>query len=62
MAARGSKTTDVIGVTFSKITLGRIDSLVSKGTHGNTRQEVVRYFVEDGIREVMKEGFLPMPD
>ncbi|MGH6956119.1 MAG: hypothetical protein ACREEW_05585 [Caulobacteraceae bacterium] len=52
----------MVGVTFSLLTLQRLDRLVAKGSHGGGRQEVIRHLVERGVREAMKDGFIPMED
>lgn len=61
-AKRTKKETDVVGVTFSGIVLKRLDALCQKGSHGTTRTEVVRSFVEESIRQAMKDGFISMDD
>jgi len=61
-AKRTKKETVVVGITFSGQVLKRLDALCQKGSHGTTRTEVVRSFVEDGIRQAMKDRFIPMDD
>ena len=44
--------------TLAVATIERLERL--KGTHGTTVAGVMTTLIEAGIREAMKEGFLPM--
>ena len=56
------KGADVIGVTFSRVTQRRLEALAAKGTHGSGRTDVIRHFVEEGLRQAIKDGFISVED
>lgn len=52
------KGTEVADATFSLITLKRLDALVREGSYGIGRPDVIRHFVEAGLREARKDGHI----
>lgn len=52
------KDTKVVEATFSAITLKRLDALVREGSFGITRPEVIRNFVETGLRAARKDNHI----
>jgi hypothetical protein len=60
MAARAKKEKDtkVIDATFSLVALRRLDALVREGSFGISRPEVIRNFVETGLRAARKDGHI----
>ena len=56
------KDTKVVDATFSLVSLGRLDALVREGSFGITRPEVIRHFVEAGLREARKNGHISDSD
>jgi len=66
MAARKDpsekKDTEVVGATFSAVTVRRLDALVKDGSYGVTRPEVIRHFLEEGLRQARKDNFISADD
>jgi Arc/MetJ-type ribon-helix-helix transcriptional regulator len=42
-------------------TMQFIDELVARSTYGDSRTEVIRRFIDDGIRGAQRDGDLPRP-
>lgn len=57
-APKKRKDTEVADATFSVVSLRRLDALVNEGSYGITRPEVIRHFVEAGLREARKDGHI----
>lgn len=51
-----------VEVTFSEVSLRRLDALVREGSYGVTRPEVIRHFLEAGLREARKAGHITDDD
>ncbi len=58
--AQGKAPTQRKTITLAVATVGYLEQLASKGTHGSDVTNVIRTLVEDGIRSAMKEGFILM--
>lgn len=56
------KDTKVVDTTLSVVTLRRLETLVRGGAFGVTRPEVIRHFVEAGLREARKENYISPSD
>lgn len=60
--AKGKGDTDRQKVTFALPTLRFIDVLATKGTHGDTVNDVIRSLVEEGIRKAIADHILSPND
>jgi hypothetical protein len=56
--AQGKSKTIRKNVTFSERTIGYLETLASKGTHGSDVPAVIRTMVEEGVRSAIRDGFL----
>jgi hypothetical protein len=45
-----------IEIRLHRLNLAYLDDLVNDGTYGGTKSEVMRRFVEEGIRRALNEG------
>jgi hypothetical protein len=52
------KDTKVVDATISIVSLNRLEALVCEGAYGITRPEVIRHFIEAGLREARKDGHI----
>jgi len=48
--------------TISKATLRYLERLAEKGIHGSEWSGVARGFVEEGVRQAIKDGFIKQED
>ena len=56
--ANGKAPTTRKTITLSLITVRYLEALAFKGTHGSDWSGVATNFVEKGIRQAIKDGFL----
>ena len=52
------KDSEVIGATLSMVTIRRMDILVDDGAYGTCRPDVIRHFLEEGLRRARSEGLI----
>jgi hypothetical protein len=50
--------TKVVDATISLVTLKRLEALVREGSYGIKMPEVIRHFIEAGLREARREGHI----
>jgi len=49
-------------LTLTGATLTYLERIAARGTHGWDVADVARQFVEDGVRQAIKEGFVELDD
>jgi len=47
-------------ITLTRISVKYLETLAKKGTHGSDWSGIATNFVENGIREAIKDGFMEM--
>lgn len=50
--------TKVVDATISLVSLRRLEALVREGSYGIKQTEVIRHFIEAGLREARREGHI----
>lgn len=50
--------TKVVDATISLISYRRLEALVREGSYGIKQTEVIRHFIEAGLREARKDGHI----
>lgn len=50
--------TKVVDATISLISHRRLEALVREGSYGIKQTEVIRHFIEAGLREARREGHI----
>jgi hypothetical protein len=48
--------------TIAALTLRRLERLARRGTHGTSAAAIMTNFIEAGIREAIKEGYIQLED
>jgi hypothetical protein len=48
--------------TLAVLTIGRLERLKRKGTHGTTIAGVMTTFIEAGVREALDKGYIRFED
>lgn len=48
--------------TLALLTLRRLERLAKRKTHGTTAASIMTNFVEAGLREAIKEGYIRLED
>lgn len=49
-------------ITLSRITVRYLETLARKATHGSDWSRVATNFIEEGVRQAIKDGFLTMDE
>lgn len=57
--AKGDPKTDVLPVRVRPITRAYLDELRDTGAYGTSRADVMRRFIENGIRRALEAGVIP---
>jgi len=48
--------------TLAVLTIGRLDRLKRRGTHGTTIAGVMTTFIEAGVRDAIEKGYIRLED